>query len=396
MIDFDFRSPTRIIFGKDKENEIGHILKEYGFSRVLLVYGKSSVIKSGLLAKTIQNLDENSVFHVELGNIPANPTCDYPLKGVEIARNSKVDCVLALGGGSVIDTAKSIGVGYYYDGDPFDFNLKIATPKKSLPVGVILTIASAGSESSNSCVIQDNESKIKQGFNSDIVRPLFVIENPELTYSVSPFQTACGIADMMMHSIERYFNESGPYQLSDDWALALVKKVMEAGKAAYENPTDYNARAALMLFSSLAHDGLTSIGKKSIFVVHPLEHALSGYKQSITHGAGIAVVYLGWARYVYPLAKVKFARLARYLFNISDEDDEKAAIIGIESMKDFYKSIGLPTTFEELGLNENDISALVDLASKGGTRVVGLCPQPLDSKAVNTIYFNCLRERSFL
>ncbi len=293
MIDFSFVSPTRIIFGKDKENEIGRILKEYGFSRVLLVYGKGSVIKSGLLAKTASNLDENSIFHVELSDIPANPTRDYPLKGVEIARKNKIDCILAIGGGSVIDTAKSIGVGYYYDGDPFDFNLKLATPKKSLPVAVILTIASAGSESSNSCVIQDNDTKIKQGFNSDLIRPLFVIEDPLLTYSVPPFQTACGIADMMMHSLERYFNESGPYELSDDWALSLVKKVMEAGKAAYKNPNDYDARAALMLFSSLSHDGLTSIGKKSVFVVHPLEHALSGYKQSITHGAGIAVCYLG-------------------------------------------------------------------------------------------------------
>ncbi len=395
MIDFDFVSPTRIIFGKGKENGIGEILKGYGFSRVLLIYGKGSVIKSGLLAKTLSNLDKNSIFHVELSGIPANPSREYPLKGVEIARINKIDCILALGGGSVIDAAKSIGVGYYYDGDPFDFNLKIATPKKSLPVGVILTIAAAGSESSNSCVVQDNDTKIKQGFNSDIIRPLFAIEDPELTYSVSPFQTACGIVDMMMHSIERYFNESGPYQLSDDWALSLVKKVMEAGKKAYEDPTDYDARAALMLFSSLAHDGLTSIGKKSVFVVHPLEHALSGYRQNITHGAGIAVTYLGWAKYAYPFMKEKFARLARYLFNINDEDDTKASIIGIESMRDFYKSISLPVTLEELGLNENDIPALVNLATKGGTRVVGLCPQPLDSKAVNTIYFNCLRERSF-
>lgn len=150
-----------------------------------------------------------------------------------------------------------------------------------------------------------------------------------------------------------------------------------------------------MLFSSLAHDGLTSIGKKSVFVVHPLEHALSGYRQNITHGAGIAVTYLGWAKYAYPFMKEKFARLARYLFNINDEDDTKASIIGIESMRDFYKSISLPVSLEELGLNENDIPALVNLATKGGTRVVGLCPQPLDSKAVNTIYFNCLRERSF-
>lgn len=391
MIDFDFVNPTRIIFGKNKENEIASILKEYGFSRILVVYGGGSVIRSGLLQKTLSSLDNAGIFHVEMGGILPNPERDYPLKGIEIARKNGIECLLAIGGGSVIDVAKAIAAGFYYEGDPFDFNLKKATPVKALPIGVILTIAAAGSESSNSCVIQDNETKIKKGFNSDLVRPLFAIEDPLLTFDVPPYQTAAGIADIMMHSMERFFDPSGEYQLSDDWALALVKNVMEAGKAAIKNPRDYDARAALMLDSSLSHDGLTSIGKVQAFVVHPLEHAISGYKKEVTHGAGIAVCYLGWAAYWAPKEPTKFARLARALFNINGKDEKEVAIMGIESMKDFYLSIGLPTSLEELGLGESDIPALVNLATGNGTRVVGLSPQPLDSEAVKDVYFNCLK-----
>ncbi len=391
MIDFDFVNPTRIIFGKNKENEIASILKDYGFSRVLVVYGGGSVIRSGLLQKTLSLLDEAEISHVEMSGVLPNPERDYPLKGVEIARKNRIDCLLAIGGGSVIDVAKSIAAGFYYAGDPFDFNLKKATPTKALPIGVILTIAAAGSESSNSCVIQDNETKIKKGFNSDLVRPLFAIEDPLLTFEVPPYQTAAGIADIMMHSMERFFDPSGDYQLSDDWALALVKNVMEAGKAVIKNLHDYDARAALMLDSSLSHDGLTSIGKTQAFVVHPLEHAISGYKKEVTHGAGIAICYLGWAKYWAPKEPTKFARLARALFNINGKDEKEVAIMGVKSMKDFYVSIGLPISLEELGLAEDDIPALVNLATGNGTRVVGLSPQPLDSEAVKEVYFNCLK-----
>lgn len=390
MIGFDYVNRTRIIFGKEKENEVGNILSSYGFKRVLVTYGGGSVKKSGLLQKVLESLDEKDIFHVEFGGILPNPIREYSKKGVEIARLNKVDCILAIGGGSVIDVSKSIAASFDYDGDPFDFNLKKVAPSSALPIGVVLTIAAAGSESSTSCVIQDEKTGVKQGFNSDLVRPLFAIENPELTFGVSAYQTACGITDIMMHSLERYFNESGPFELSDEWALALVKNVMAAGITALKNPCDYDARAALMLDSSLSHDGLTSLGKKSVFVVHPLEHAISGYKKEVAHGAGIAVCYLGWAKYWVNKKPEKFAHLAERLFNIHGESTLETAIMGVASFEKFYKSIGMPTSLNELGLSEADIPSLVKIATGNGTRVVGLCPEPLNEKAVDEIYRNCL------
>ncbi|MCR4562802.1 MAG: iron-containing alcohol dehydrogenase [Bacilli bacterium] len=390
MIDFDFINPTRIIFGKGKENEVGNIIAEYGFKRVLVVYGGNSTKKSGLYDRVIARLDEKGIFHCELGGITPNPELKFVIEGRKIARENKIDMILAVGGGSVIDTSKAVAASYYYSGDPFDFNLKKVTPDRTIRVGVILTISSAGSESSDSCVITNPETKRKQGFNHWRNRPLFAIENPELTYSVSKYQTAIGTADIMMHSMERYFNFSEENQLCDDLALAVVKNAMISGKNSVQNPTNYEARGQMMLASSLAHDGLTSIGKVSQFVVHPLEHAVSGYRPDVPHGAGIAICYLGWAKYVYKQDLPKFARLSRYLFNIDVEDDEKAAIIGIEAMRDFYLSIGLPTRLSEFGITESDLPILADLATGNGTRVIGRCPQSLDKKDVEAIYRLCL------
>jgi alcohol dehydrogenase YqhD (iron-dependent ADH family) len=386
MIDFDFINPTRIIFGHKAEEKIAAVLQGYGFSRVLMVYGGGSIKRSGLYDKVVRILDDAGIQHHELSGITPNPEKSFVLAGLKIARKERVDCLLAIGGGSVLDVCKSIASGFYYDGDPFDFNLGKAKPNKALPVGSILTIASAGSESSDSCVISDPETRIKRGFNNPINRPLFAIEDPELTYSVSPYQTAVGITDIMMHSLERYFNASDEYQLADDWALSLCKNVMIAGKKALAKPDDYDARAALMLDSSLSHDGLTGIGKKTPFVVHPLEHGLSGYKSDIAHGAGIAVCYLGWAKYVYKKDPSKFARLARVLFDIKVEDDEKAAIMGINAMSDFYRSIGMPTSLKEVGIVEKDIPLLASLVSGNGTHVIGCCPQSLENKDIEALY----------
>lgn len=390
MVDFDFINPTRLIFGSDSEEKIGEILSGYGFQRVLLVYGKGSIKRSGLYGRVINSLQKASIAFTELAGVGPNPDHSFPIMGRDKARDFKAQVILAIGGGSVIDVAKSIGVSFFYDGDPFDFNLKKAIPHRTLPVGVILTIASAGSESSNSCVISNYQTGIKQGFNNDIIRPLFAIEDPKLTFTVSSFQTAVGIVDIMMHSLERYFASSSSYQLADDWALSLCRNVMESGKAALGDPTDYEARAALMLASSLSHDGLTGIGKKPVFVVHPLEHALSGYRPSVPHGEGIAICYLGWARYVYRKAPAKFARLARELFKIEEPHDEKAAIMGIEAMEDFYHSMAIPTTLPSVGVFEKDIPSLANLASGNGTHVIGSCPQSLNKQDIEAVYRLCL------
>jgi alcohol dehydrogenase YqhD (iron-dependent ADH family) len=390
MIDFDYVLPTRIIFGHKSEEKIAEVLLGYGFKSVLLVYGGGSIVRNGLYQKVVALLDKASIAHAELSGITPNPDKSFVIRGKALVQKHHCDCLLAVGGGSVIDVAKAIGVSLYYEGDPFDFNLHKAKPSKTLPVGVILTIAAAGSESSDSCVISDDATGIKQGFNSSLIRPLFALEDPELTYSVSPYQTAAGITDIMMHSMERYFNESDGNQLADDWALDLCKNVMIAGKKALQNPSDYDARAALMLGSSLSHDGLTGLGKKFSFVVHPLEHAVSGYKKDVTHGAGIAICYLGWAKYVYLKAPAKFAKLARKLFNITVEDDKKAAIMGVNAMKEFYLSIGMPTSLKEVGINEIDLPKLAGLASGNGTRVVGCCPQSLSEQDIEAVYRLCL------
>ena len=384
MIDFNFVSPTKIFFGKGKEAQIGDILVEFGAKRVLIVYG-SKRIEADLLPLVLSKIEEKGIFYVAHHGVRPNPTLDFVLKGVEIARENGIDFILAIGGGSPIDAAKSIAAGFYYDGDPFDFHLHIATPKKSLPVGVILTHASAGSELSNSCVIQDDARQIKQGFASDLNRPVFAVENPELTFGVSAYQTAAGGSDIMMHSLERFFDPSDEDQLADEWALALVKNTMNAIKAALANPNDYEARARLMLNSSLSHNGLTGIGKQFGFVVHPIEHALSGYAPSITHGAGVALIFHAWAEHVYRRDLAKFAHLAEALFNIKGDDLEKTAIIGIASMRRYFASIGMPTRLSEVGLGEKDIPSLAALATGNNTRMIGCCHQSLNMEDVKAI-----------
>ena len=384
MIDFDFVSPTKIFFGRGKEARVGEILSEFGAKKVLIVYG-SKRIEADLLPLVLSKLNEKGVSYLIHSGVRPNPTLDFVRKGVEIAKSSGVDFLLAIGGGSPIDAAKCIAAGACYDGDPFDFNLKKATPKKSLPVGVILTHASAGSELSNSAVIQDDERQIKAGFNSDWNRPAFAIENPELTFGVSAYQTAAGGSDIMMHSLERYFDPSDDDQLADEWALALVKNTMHAIKAALANPRDYEARARLMLNSSLSHNGLTGIGKQFSFVVHPIEHALSGYAPDITHGAGVALIFPAWAEYVVDRDVAKFARMAEALFNIKGDDLKKTAIIGITSMRQFFASIGMPTRLADVGLGEKDIPSLAALATGNNTRMIGCCHQSLNMGDVEAI-----------
>ena len=386
MNDFDFINPTRIIFGKDKENDTGAIFAQYGLKNILVVYGSKRIEENGLLGRITKSLEDKGIAYTLFGGIRPNPTIGKVREGLAIARAKNIDAILAVGGGSPIDSAKSIACGFYYDGDPFDFNRKLAVPKKALPVGVVLTHASAGSESSDSAVIQDDETGIKAGFNNNWNRPLFAIENPELTFDVPPFQTACGITDSIMHSLERYFNASPDYCIADDFALDVVKRLIEAGKKVMENPHDYEARGAVMLLSSLSHDGLTGIGKQYAFVVHPLEHAVSGYAPNVTHGAGIGLIYPAWARYVYKRDITKFAHLAEYVFNISEPDEERRAIIGIDAMAEFFSSIGMPSSLQDVGLSESDIPAIANLATGNGTRVIGRCHQSLTKEDVERIF----------
>ena len=392
MIDFDFVSPTKIFFGRGKEAKAGEVLRSYGARNVLIVYGSDRVRMSGLLGTVEASILSNGISYRELNGIRPNPTAEKVREGVALARKEEVDYVLAIGGGSVIDTAKAISVGFYYDGDPFDFNLKKLTPEKALPVGVVLTISGAGSEASNSCVIQDDSLSIKQGFNSDLVRPQFAIENPELTFSVPPYQTFAGISDIMMHSLERYFDPGDDDELADDWALDLVRSCVKMAKRLQADPSDYQARARIMLNSTLSHNGLTGLGKKFFFVVHPLEHALSGYAPKVTHGAGVALIFPAWAKYTIKQNEAKLAKMGRVVFDINADNDAEAAIISVESIREFFLSIGMPGSLNELGLTKNDIEPLANLASGNGTRVIGCYPQSLGKQDIEAIFLSLLAD----
>lgn len=363
MIDFNFSLPTKIYFGKQKEKLIGSLLKQHGFNHVALIYGGGSIKRSGLYATVIQSLKENDVTAIEISGVEPNPKLSFVKKALPILKKEKIDAILAVGGGSVIDTAKSLSHAYYYDGDPFDFNLKkVATPYKALPVAVILTIAAAGSEMSNSCVISNDEVMpyLKKGFNAETNRPLFSILNPELTYSVSPYQTSCGTVDIMMHTLERYMNPKEQCDLSEKMAEGLLQCVLHYGKVAYQNPLDYEARAELLLASSFSHNGITGLGKTQQMRVHGLEHILSGVHDEVAHGAGLAILWPAWCRYVLknPLAEEKLTRLAKVLFGVETAKE------GIDCFYRYFKEIGMPTSLKEIQIDDVEAMALAYSGNK--------------------------------
>ena len=390
MIDFDFISPTKIYFGNNKEELIGQICLEGGYKRVYIVIGQGSVKRSGLLDRVLDSLNKAGIKYQVLEGVRANPTIELCHKGIEEARVFAPNLILAIGGGSVMDTAKNIAVGYFYPGDSFDFNLHIAKPKKALPVGVILTISASGSELSNSCVIQNDEKQIKRGFNDDLIRPVFAIENPKLSYSVSKVQTAYGIVDIMMHTLERYFNGSSDNEPADGFAEALLKSVIKAGKIAYNNPTDYDARAVLMLMSSLSHNDLTSIGKGKMLFVHQLEHAVSGVYPEVAHAAGLAVLFPAWAKYYVNYDVDKFNSLAANVFGIHKMNKMDSAKAGIQEIEKLFASLGMPKTFKDLGIENPDIELLANLVTSNGERVISHPKKDMDKEVVEAILKNCL------
>jgi alcohol dehydrogenase YqhD (iron-dependent ADH family) len=391
MIDFDFVSPTKIFFGKEKENNVGDIIASYGYKNILIVYGQHSVIKSGLLDKVCDSLKKSNVNYLLFGGVRANPTTELVHEGLTLIKEAQIDLILAVGGGSVIDVAKSIGCGYFYNGDPFDFNMYLAKPTKCLPIGVILTIAASGSELSNSCVIQDDARAMKKGFNNDIIRPLFAIEDPELTYTCPQYQTSCGIVDIMMHTLERYFSDSDEIEMADDFAVALLKNVVSAGKIVQNFPNNYEARSVLMLAGSLSHNGLTSIGKNNKFPCHYLEHILSGLYPEVAHGAGLAVIFPNWAEsYLSEEADInKMSVLAKELFHCNCNSKIESAKMFIAKIREYFTLLGMPSNFEELGLNDVSVFKLGEQFAINGTRAIGHGKKPLDQTLAIEIFARC-------
>ena len=306
MHNFIYNTPTKIFFGRDQERNIGKILKEYQAKKILLHYGKSSIKKTGLLAKIQQLLQQENLEFFELEGVEPNPKLSLVEEGIKLVKREKIDFVLAIGGGSVIDSAKSICVGAMVDFSPWQFSIHVKEPKASLPLGVILTLAASGSDMSNSCVITNDKTKEKRGFNSEVNRPKFAILNPELTYTVSAYQTACGVVDIMMHTLERFISNGEETPLTDAIAIGLLKAVYQAGKVVMQDPNNYEARATLLWANSLSHNGLTSCGRSFVMSVHQLEHELSGMFDGVAHGAGLAILWPAWAKYAYPMALERF------------------------------------------------------------------------------------------
>lgn len=385
MINFDFYSPTKIYFGKNRENEVGEIIKKYGFKKVLLHYGQNSIKKTGLYDKVILSLKNAEVSFIELSGVEPNPKIELVRQGVKIVKDEQIDFILAVGGGSVIDSAKAIACGAKVDFDPWLFNLHQKTPTDALPIGVILTISAAGSELSNSCVISDLDTYFKNGFNSDHIRPLFAIENPELTYSVSKFQTGCGIVDILMHTIERYFTDTPEIEFAKNISEGLIKSVIDAGYKAIKDPSNYDARSTLMIASSFSHNGLTGLGGKMYFTVHKLEHQISGTFDNVAHGAGLSVLFPAWAKWIYKEDLNSFVRFAKNIFNITEGTDDEIAYKGILALEKYFKDIDMPTRFSDLGITPESFEAMASRITKNDTvKVVGFIE--LDKKAVLEIF----------
>ena len=387
---FNFVVKTELFFGNSRENEVGDILKNYNFHRVVIFIGQGSVKKSGLLDRVINSLKSSDIEYMLLEGIRPNPTVDFIYNHLYEVKEYKPDCLLAIGGGSVIDTAKLMAVAYYYEGDCFDFNLHKAKPKQGLPLGVILTISASGSEMSTSCVIQDDEKQYKGGFNSEICRPLFAIENPELTYTVSKIQTAYGIVDILMHTIERYFGQSGEIELADGIAEGLMREVLKAGEVVMEDPTNYNARKVLMVASSLSHSDHTSVVKKFHMPLHQLEHVISAVYPDVAHAAGLALIWSKWAEVYLDAELDKFDKFARNVFHSLEKDKRNNALYGIRSLQQYFEKIGMPKTFKDLGITDPNIDLLVSLFTRGGTRSIDHPSLPLDGNVAHKIYEKCI------
>ena len=374
---FKYYTPTKVLFGKGQEEKVGELVKEFGGTKVLLHFGGGSVVKSGLLDLVKRKLDEQGISYVELGGVVPNPRVALVREGVELAKKEKVDMVLAVGGGSVIDSAKAICYGAMVDFDVWDFYMRKEKPEASLPLGVVLTLAATGSEMSDSSVISNDEGQIKRGINSDLCRPKFAVLNPEFTMTLPKYQTMAGASDIMMHTLERYFTSKPGLALTDEIAESVLRAVITNALILNDEPDDYDARAEIMWAGSLSHNGLTGMGTDGgDWACHRIEHELSGL-YDVTHGAGLAAIWGTWARYVLNDCIERFYKYAVNVMGVEplgyDDDDrtiEDIAIEGIENTELFFKTIGMPTSIKELGVDMTDEDARL-MAAKCSDAVGG-------------------------
>ncbi len=360
MKNFHFYSPTYFVFGKGKESETGALVNRFGGTRVLLHYGTGSVVKSGLLERVKNSLTRQGIYFTELGGVVPNPRSGLVYEGIELCRNEKIDFIVAVGGGSAIDSAKAIAMGVPYDGDFWDFYSGKAVCRKALPVATILTIAAAGSEGSNSSVITHEDGNFKRGCTSEHIRPVFSVLNPELTLSLPNYQTACGAVDMMAHVMERYFTNTPDVEITDRLCEGILLTVIKETPRALADATDYESRANIMWAGMVAHNDVCGVGRDQDWSTHGLEHELSAL-YDVAHGAGLAVMFPAWMKYVMHHDVMRFAQFAVRVWGceMNFQNPEQTALEGILRYENFLRSIGMPVRFSEIGARAEDIPLLV-------------------------------------
>ena len=389
MKDFNYYAPTRVVFGKSSEDQVAQLVKQNGGTKVLIHYGGQSAQRSGLLDKMRRQLADANLEYIELGGVVPNPMLSKVQEGIALCKSENVDFILAVGGGSVIDSAKAIGYGAGYDGDVWDFWEGKAIPQSCLPIGVVLTIPAAGSEMSSSCVITKDDGLLKRGVNSDLCRCRFAVMNPERTFTLPPYQTAAGATDIIMHTLERYFSKHVDMNLTDAIAEALMRTVMDSAAVVMREPENYRHRAQIMWAGSLSHNDLMECGMEKDFATHKLEHELSAV-YGVTHGAGLAALWASWARYVLPGHEARFAQYAVNVMHVTPDfgDLRETALEGIRCTEEFFRSIGMPVSISELlgrTVSDAEIDMLAERCSRGGTIKVGAF-QLLDMADMKAIY----------
>lgn len=367
MKNFTYVNSTKIIFGKDTESLIGEEIKSFGGKKVLFHYGGGSIKKTGLYDRIIKSLAENQIDYVELGGVQPNPRLSLVRTGIELCKLHDIDFILAVGGGSVIDSAKAIGIGAVYEGDVWDFFTGNATIESTLPVGVVLTIPAAGSEASTGTVITNEDGWYKWSVNSVLIRPKFAILNPELTYTLPDYQTVCGASDMIAHVFERYFTNESGVDFTDELCEATIRSIMRCVKMVLKDPTNYDARANLMWEGTLAHNGILGTGRIEDWASHKIEHELSAI-YDIAHGAGLAIILPHWMEYVYKHDIYRFARFAHRIFNVDVDffNLEATVLEGIKRLKNFYKEIGLPTKLKDVNIGSEHFEEMAKKATING------------------------------
>lgn len=388
MQSFTFYSPTEVVFGKDAELKVAQEVIKYGGSRILIVYGGGSVVKSGLLNRVEKSLAKSGLLFESLGGVRPNPVLSFARSAIEKAIQFGADFILAVGGGSVIDTAKAVAHGIANPNiDIWRYWLEEIEIENSLPVGVVLTLSAAGSETSNSAVLTNDETMSKRGLASDFNRPKFAIMNPELTYTLPPYQVACGVADIMMHTLDRYFTLTEGNELTDEFAEALLRVTIKNGTLALKDLSSYDAMSELMWCGSISHNGLTGLGAVTDFAPHQLGHELSG-KFDVAHGASLATVWGSWAEYCYKQKTERFVRFAEKVWGIKEANADIAARMAIDATVAYFASLGMPTCFTELGIGVQSESVLRELAERcvfyGERKVGGF--RILDGEDVYQIY----------